>query len=272
MEHPLREVEAEALRLAQDIVSYDRQVDGSRRSSNNVKRLKRLQLGDLICESPNPEQLKQVIVENSALSFAEVEDIHGVTSFNRNSGRDKDLRQLELSFTQNRNLALIRVAVRDGETPPSAEERIDAVIACIERHDGVFKEDAQYRQAIGILPPPNSMANIKERAKHDPEYREELEAQGIYIIEEDDDDEDEDDDDEEQGRGRSRNQRLNPWIKTITSMSTKVAKLREKAFNRDDAPYMLIEKCQVWSEDLLGIAALIEGRLTMSDPQQEERV
>ena len=251
-------VEAEALRLARSIVDYDRKVDETRRAGDNMRRLIRLDLGAVICSAPDPEHVKQVIIDQTPLSKAEVQDIQGVAAFNLESGYNGYLRDdVQMSFTQNRNLALIRVASVSGSVP-TVQERMDALHHCLVRNNGVLKEDKEYRQELRILPPPNSADNIKERAHEDPEFRKEMADKGIVFVFDDDEADDYPDPPTP----------IDPWVRVANELRATTLRFRDRAFNDPDTPDGMYDECDLSIEDLKVTQELIIARKQMASAER----
>lgn len=241
-------VEAEALRLAQGIVDYDRKDDETRRAGDNKRRLIRLDLGALICSAPDPEHLKQVIIANTQLGKGEVQDIHDVAAFNKESGYQQWLYDdVMLSFTQNRNLALIKVASKTGAMP-TVQQRMDALHDNIVRNGGVVKEDKVYREALNILPPPNSADNIIERMRVDPEFRKEMDAKGLVVI------------DDDPPPPPPPPEPIDPWVHVVNELRAVTIGLRNRAFDDPNTPLGVYDECGFSMEDLAATRDLIVGR------------
>ena len=159
-----------------------------------------------------------------------------------------------MSFTVNRTLAGVRTKRRKGFTAPSYEQTMTAVYESAARNGGFVVEDEYLRVALAVLPAPNSLEHIIERANDDPEYKQELRDKGVYVLPKPPVD-----------PPYPRPRDLDPWVTIIVNFKADVARLRDAAFADDDAPIRLASECREAAEILNGVAALIEGRKAMED-------
>lgn len=174
----------EALRLARSISDYDRKDSATRQTGDNTRRLNRLTLGEFIVNHADDAMvLLTYLAENTSFTMSELQDYYMVAKWNAESGWDRWLRdEASMSFTINRTLAGRRVKVARGAGLRSVQDRIDALQDSIQRNDGVAKDDKEFRRALGILPPPNSLENILERAAGDPTFRQSLRDRGVVVL------------------------------------------------------------------------------------------
>ena len=250
------EVEAEALRLAQSVVDYDRADEERRIVGHNRRRINRLDLGEVILDAPDPDACARLLIKQTSLTKAEVEDIVEVTNFNLQSGASGWLRSLALSFTQNRMLTGRKVKIKEGHEMPPVSERLDALQRCLERNEGRFKEDAEFRNDLSVLVAPNSVENIIERAEQDPEFRQELEAKGVFVTTQAVVD-------AVEAEAEEPKLRIDPWVKRMNDLRSDTTRLRDQVFDDPDAPAGLYDYAGASIEDLQAIRSIISGRRDM---------
>lgn len=173
----------EALRLARSISDYDRADSATRAAGDNTRRLNRLTLGEFIVNHDDDvDALLAYLVDNTSFTTSELQDYYMVARWNAESGWNSWLRdEASMSFTINRTLAGRRVKLAHGAPARDVQQRIEALHASIERNGGTAKDDQEFRRDLGILPPPNSLANIVERASMDPAFRQTLRERGVFV-------------------------------------------------------------------------------------------
>ena len=126
------------------------------------------------------EAIKTITISGT-LTSAEISDILAVATWNQ-ANWDYFYTEMAMSFTVNRTLAGVRTKRRKGFTAPSYEQTMTAVYESAARNGGFVVEDEYLRVALAVLPAPNSLEHIIERANDDPEYKQEIRSKGVYVL------------------------------------------------------------------------------------------
>ena len=239
-----------AIQLARKIGAADAAGEASRRAHDNQSRRCRLDLGIFLLGEEDRETLGEAILAQGLLTASELSDINKVTAFNSSTGQWDYLYGLSMSFTVNRTLAGVRVKRRSGTQPATTEQRMAALADTIQRN-GEAIEDKTFRDLLHILPPPNSLANIKELSE-DPEYNQYLREQGVYIFPTTDPD-------GQIGPGRDRGE-IDPWVERMIDMGDAVGSFYDAVEADEDAPSGIIEAAHGWASKLNGAADLVRFR------------
>jgi hypothetical protein len=129
------------------------------------------------------------------------------------------------------------------------EERMAALDDTIARNGAVI-DDATFRSLLRILPAPNSLANIIELAKTDPEYNEALREQGVFIFASDKGD---------AGTPRNRGE-IDPWVERMVDLGAEVTSFYDHVEADQDAPGAIIEAARGWADKLNGAADIVAFR------------
>ena len=249
---------AKAILLAQEIGAADSSGETSRRTHDNISRCRRLDLGIFLLVDNDRETLGDAILAQGLLTAAELSDILKVTEFNVSTDQWDYLYGLSMSFTVNRTLAGVRVRRRKNTDPATTEQRLAALTDTIARN-GQVVEDKKFRDALFILPPPNSVANIIELARGNEEYAAELRQQGVYVFKE-----------SERGdytpldRGQ-----VDPWVERIVDMGASVTSFYDHVEADLDAPVGIIDEARRWADKLYGAADLVAFRHAEDNESQE---
>ena len=154
----------------------------SRRLHDNLSRQRRLDLGKyLIGLGSDVDEATGAIIKSGTLTAAEVSDIMAVATWNQPDW-DYLYNDVGMSFTVNRTLAGVRVKRRKGMGTPSYSQAMAALYQSAARNGGHVVEDGGTRAALAVLPAPNSLEHIIERANDDDEYKLEIRAKGVYVL------------------------------------------------------------------------------------------
>jgi hypothetical protein len=241
-----------AILLATEISAADGEAESSRRHHDNLSRQRRLDLGQYLIEmGDEADEAIKAITLNGLLTSTEISDIMAVATWNQ-ADWHYFYNDVKMSFTVNRTLAGVRVKRRKGFVAPSYEQTLTAVYEAAARNGGFVVEDEYLRVALAVLPAPNSLEHIIERANEDPEYKQELRDKGVYVLPKPPVD-----------PPYPRVRDLDPWVTRLVNLKADIAQFRDAAFADEHTPIRLVSECREMAEILNGVAALIEGRKAM---------
>ena len=157
----------EAIREVRATSDLTQRNASTRRAGDDQVRRAELSLGEILFHFPAAILEVATATNLTTGALRERRDVYAASV---EAGAMDELLAMTLSYTNHRGLVGIRVK---SVSPSTIEQRIAAAHESIERNGGTFKEDDEFFDAIGALPPPNNFNRIVTNLERDPEYADE---------------------------------------------------------------------------------------------------